>query len=219
MSNDNNAQGEELKNEPQVEEKQQESNAQESNLGPEVTATAETNEMEEKNKQLYARLKKAEERVKMIEEEEKKREEDELIKKGEVEELLTKYKQENTELQQYRTTVEENTDALNKYLERELDAIPEERRSMIPGDYSVAKKLDYISAHASILKPQSNTVNSVNQDMPQNTNNVLIDEKQKIQNQIAELREKKNKLGRLSDTEGNQLMNLSRELKTLEQNQ
>jgi len=105
--------------------------------------------------QAYKEKKDAERRAEEAERKLKEIEEAEQREKGEYEELANKYKTEaetkDEELKKLSEQRAKDDEVFKTMLEAELENIPEDRRGLIPEDYSDRQKLNYITANREAL--------------------------------------------------------------------
>lgn len=105
--------------------------------------------------QAWKDKKAVEERAEAAEKKLREREEEEQRKKGEFEKLADDYKlkheKTSEELEALKKAREEDEAVFGSILEKELEAIPEDRRSLIPEDYNIRQKLKYISSNREAL--------------------------------------------------------------------
>lgn len=106
--------------------------------------------------QWYKDKKDAERRAEEAERKLADKDEDEKRKQGEFEELADKYKAESEskdeEMTKLKEQAEKDVEAFQTMLDSELESIPEDKRGLIPEDYSVRQKLSYIAANRAALE-------------------------------------------------------------------
>ena len=105
--------------------------------------------------QAWKEKKDAERRAEEAERKLKEIEEADQRKRGDFEKIADEYKGKHEatskELEDMRKARTEDEEVFTQMLEKELEGIPEDRRSLIPEDYSVRQKLKYITANREAL--------------------------------------------------------------------
>jgi len=162
--------------------------------------------------QLYARLKKKEKAMKELEEKMQRDQEElankKLIEEKKFEELAAKLKAESEQKDKEIQELQSLNETINKYLEAEIENVPEEKRTAIPEHYTSQQKLDWIAAnkHWLIEKKVSSS-----QELPKNKN---LSEISILEKEIQEIKEKQKSLG-ISGTEELLLIEKARKLAEL----
>jgi len=104
--------------------------------------------------------------------------EEETAKRKNAENLATKSEEI---LNKYKSTV-------NGILEETIKTIPEDRRNLIPSDYSARKKLEYINNNAKVLGVSIG--GKKGGEVPPNDKDINLDEESKVQKDYDELLKK-----------------------------
>jgi hypothetical protein len=124
------------------------------------------------------------------------------VEKTKREELEGKYTKSEEVLGKYKETV-------NVILDNTIKSIPEEKRALIPADYSPRKKLEYITNNANILGVNISPINKGTK-IEKNDDTINLDEESKLSTQFEELR-LKGKSRTPLETE--QMLQLSKKIK------
>lgn len=105
--------------------------------------------------QTYKEKKDAERRAEEAEKKLKERDEEDQRKRGEFEKLADGYKSKaettEKELAEAKKAREEDEKVFEDMLAKELEGIPDDRKTLIPEDYSTRQKLRYINANREAL--------------------------------------------------------------------
>lgn len=100
---------------------------------------------------------------------------------------------------------------INGILENTIKGIPEEKRGLIPSDYSPRKKLEYITNNASVLGINMSPSNKGG-SVPPNDKDINLDEESKVTKEYDELL-KKGKNRTMMET--NKMMDLAKKIKEI----
>lgn len=126
--------------------------------------------------------------------------EEETKKRREAESNATKFEEL---LNKYKSTV-------NGILEETVKTIPEDRRNLIPSDYSARKKLEYINSNAKILGVTLG--GKKGGEIPPNDKDINLDEESKVQKSYDELLAKGKDR---TDIETAQMLELAKKIKEI----
>lgn len=99
-------------------------------------------------------------------------------------------------------------ETITKILDATLKDVPEEKKALIPKDYSPRKKLEYITENAKILGVNISPANKGG-NVPPNEDQVNLDEESKLTKEFEELRTKKER----TDSETSRMMELAKKIK------
>jgi len=102
-------------------------------------------------------------------------------------------------------------ETVTSILDNTLKSIPEDKRALIPADYSPRKKLEYITNNAKILGVNMSPANKGG-DVPPNDKDINLDEESKVTKEYEELL-KKGKDRTLIET--NQMIELAKKIKEI----
>ena len=131
---------------------------------------------------------------KMIDDNEAKKQE-EAKKGGEFQKLFEEEQAKNKELKGQNKKLEETLsgykDSTDKMLDKLLTGIPEEKKKLIPTEYSPRKKLDYVFENAEFLGIESPM--SKGSSVPPNNAKPALDVEQQLIKEFQELKDKPNK--------------------------
>ena len=167
--------------------------------------------------QMYARTKAAEREAEEAKTKLREREEKEKAEQGKHQELADQYRKERDELKakndEHSKSLEETNATFAKMLEAQLEEIPEDKRKLIPDNYSPKDKLSYIASNRSFLIGTEKKGGSPGQ--PNNDKQPPADELATKQKQLDELIEKRRKGGFLTLLEQKTIKTLSREVMEL----
>lgn len=117
--------------------------------------------------------------------------------------LEDKFTKNNEVLTKYKETV-------TSILDNTLKSIPEEKRALIPADYSPRKKLEYITNNAKILGVAMSP-NNKGGNIPPNEVDVNLDEESKVTKEYQDLVDKKNR----THIEDAQMLALAKKIKEI----
>lgn len=173
-------------------------------------------ELKEKHPKVAEKLKEAKkyrEQLEDIKKKQKEREEQKKKKKGKYEELLKEKEKELEEIQsenkKRKSLLSKHKETIDRILEDIEEQIPEERRTLIPSNFSNRQKLEYIVENAEHLGAKV----AINKggDVPSNQDNPPLDREGKLQKEFQELMNKDD----LSVREDQKLRELSKKLKEI----
>lgn len=131
------------------------------------------------------------ERLAALEKEKAESEEQKAIAEGRLQDVIDKLKADNAELSTYKEKVDYSGEVINRYLEKEMEAIPEEMRSLVPDSLSPEDKLKYISDNSHILtktnqEPVVPTATGGG-NLPKNNSEPVLEEEEAMKNRYNEL--------------------------------
>lgn len=102
-------------------------------------------------------------------------------------------------------------ETVTSILDNTLKSIPEDKRALIPADYSPRKKLEYITNNAKILGVNMSPANKGG-DVPPNDKDINLDEESKVTKEYEELLKKGKDR---TSIETNQMIELAKKIKEI----
>jgi len=168
-----------------------------------------------KFKKQYKATKEAEDRAAEAERLLAERDEADKVAQGKHQELSEQYKGERdkavTELGTLKEVNQKNEETFKAMLEKELEAIPEDRRSLIPTGYSAQAQLEYIAGNRTVLTGSDGKKGGT-PGQPGNQNDPPADKQASAQKEFDDLMERKRTGDRFSPIDTARMRTLSREL-------
>lgn len=153
--------------------------------------------------QLYARLQDETRARKELETWKKEQEEKAMRENNQFKELAEKRDKELAEANAKLAEVGELEKTLQNYLTAEMETIPDERKELIPANYTTKQKIDYIIKNRALLCEAKNTQPPQNIDKSKRQPSVDgLDEKKA---RLEELKQKRQKGIVLTDSEAREL--------------
>lgn len=159
--------------------------------------------------QNYARMKKAEEENTKLKKEHEEAENKKLQENKQYQELADKYKTENEELKKQTENKKSLEETLENILTETMKSIPEEKQKLVPINFTVKEKLDYITANKSFLTVSNNTTG---ENLPKNNKDAAITDLDKMKNSYDELMKVRKEKGYLDFKQQKELTELSRKI-------
>lgn len=167
----------------------------------------------EKKEDIKSKLDEALGQLNSYKEAEEQKERDRLKRKEDYEKLSQKYESDLTEYKTLKEQLEAENNQLQAALsvtyESMLEEIPEERQSLIPENFTISQKIEYLTKNKNLLIPEKKIVSQP--PSPKGNNQEHLDEREQLEARLQELQAKKRR-GEISHQESRELWDITKKI-------